>query len=120
MVQLWESVLPHTSGRCYQNFQDPELPDWANAYYGDNLGRLVGLKAEWDPDGVFDHDQGIPAGHVDLMKREIATGKSGSELVVYPDTHHGFHADYRPMYKKEAAEDGWKRLLEWFKKNGVG
>ena len=60
MVQLWESVLPHTSGRCYQNFQDPELPDWANAYYGDNLARLVGLKAEWDPDGVFDHDQGIP------------------------------------------------------------
>ena len=67
-----------------------------------------------------DHDQGIPQGHVDLMKREIATGKSGSEIVVYPDSHHGFHADYRPMYKKEAAEDGWKRLLEWFKKNGVG
>jgi carboxymethylenebutenolidase len=66
-----------------------------------------------------DHDQGIPVAHVDLMKRELASGKSGSEIVVYPDSQHGFHADYRGSYKKEAAEDGWKRLMDWFKKNGV-
>jgi carboxymethylenebutenolidase len=32
---------------------------------------------------------------------------------------HGFHADYRPTYRKDAAQDGWKRLLEWFKQHGV-
>ena len=42
-----------------------------------------------------------------------------SQFVVYPDTPHAFHADYRPSYRKEAAEDGWKRTLEWFKQHGV-
>jgi FAD/FMN-containing dehydrogenase len=58
--RLWETVLPHTTGRSYQNFPDPELPDWADAYYGDNLTRLRGLKSTWDPAGVFTHFQGIP------------------------------------------------------------
>ena len=35
------------------------------------------------------------------------------------DAPHAFHADYRPSYRKEAAEDGWKRCLEWFKSHGV-
>jgi carboxymethylenebutenolidase len=39
--------------------------------------------------------------------------------MVYPEAPHGFHADYRPTYRKEAAEDGWKRCLAWFKANGV-
>jgi carboxymethylenebutenolidase len=40
--------------------------------------------------------------------------------VVYPEAPHAFHADYRPSYRKEAAEDGWKRASAWFKANGVG
>ena len=47
-----------------------------------------------------------------------AAGKK-SEIHTYPDMPHAFHADYRPSYRKEAAEDGWKRLLAWFKKHGV-
>ena len=43
-----------------------------------------------------------------------------SEFVVYPDAPHAFHADYRPSFRKEAAEDGWKRALAWFKQHGVG
>jgi carboxymethylenebutenolidase len=39
--------------------------------------------------------------------------------VLYPDTPHGFHADYRPTFRKPQAEDGWQRLLEWFQKHGV-
>ena len=58
--ELWEVLLPHTTGRSYQNFPDPELQDWANAYYGANLVRLEHLKATWDPDGAFSHSQGIP------------------------------------------------------------
>jgi carboxymethylenebutenolidase len=38
---------------------------------------------------------------------------------VYEGMPHAFHADYRPSYRKEAAEDGWKRMLAWFKKHGV-
>ncbi|MBC7940555.1 MAG: dienelactone hydrolase family protein, partial [Chitinophagaceae bacterium] len=40
-------------------------------------------------------------------------------FVVYPDTPHAFHADYRPSYRKAAADDGWARCLAWFRKNGV-
>ena len=42
-----------------------------------------------------------------------------SQIDVYPDTPHAFNADYRPSYRKEAAEDGWKRMFAWFKKYGV-
>jgi carboxymethylenebutenolidase len=42
-----------------------------------------------------------------------------SEFVIYPDAPHAFHADYRPSYRKEAAEDGFKRAVAWFKKHGV-
>jgi carboxymethylenebutenolidase len=42
-----------------------------------------------------------------------------SKFQVYPDTPHAFHADYRASYRKEAADDGWKRALAWFKANGV-
>ena len=42
-----------------------------------------------------------------------------SEFVIYPDAPHAFHADYRPSFRKEAAEDGWKRCLAWFKQHGV-
>ena len=39
--------------------------------------------------------------------------------MVYPETPHAFFADYRPSYRKDAAEDGWKRMQEWPKKHGV-
>ncbi|MFO0741110.1 MAG: dienelactone hydrolase family protein [Labilithrix sp.] len=64
-------------------------------------------------------DGHIPVSHVELLKKELATGKSGSEVNVYADADHGFNADYRPTYNKAAAEDSWKKTLEWFKKNGV-
>lgn len=58
--ELWETIRPHTNGRSYQNFPDPELPDWATAYYGDNLARLTTAKATWDPGDVFTYSQAIP------------------------------------------------------------
>jgi len=64
-------------------------------------------------------DGGIPVDSVEKMKAALrAEGKPG-EIVLYPDTGHGFHADYRESYSPKAAEDGWKRLLEWFRKYGV-
>ena len=65
-------------------------------------------------------DEGIPRDTLDRMMAALkAAGNSKSELVVYPDTPHAFHADYRPSYRKGPAEDGWKRAVAWFKANGV-
>jgi len=42
-----------------------------------------------------------------------------SRIIVYPDSGHAFHADYRPSYVKADAEDGWKKCIAWFKDHGV-
>jgi len=67
-------------------------------------------------------DTGIPPDTIDKMKAALAGGSPAarkSEFVVYPDAPHAFNADYRASYRKEAADDGWKRCLAWFKANGV-
>lgn len=64
-------------------------------------------------------DSGISNETVEQMQKALQTANSPSRIVLYPDTPHGFHADYRPSYRKEQAEDGWKQLLEWLKKSGV-
>jgi len=64
-------------------------------------------------------DDGIPVASVEKMREALKTAGKPSEIIVYPETPHGFHADYRPTYREEQAKDGWKRLLAWFKKNGV-
>ena len=46
-------------------------------------------------------------------------GNQNVEIVVYPGATHGFHADYRPSYRADAAKDGWTRMLAWFKDHGV-
>ncbi len=65
-------------------------------------------------------DPGIPNETIEKKMAALkAAGNSASELVLYPDTPHAFHADYRPSYRKEQAEDGWKRAVAWFRKHGV-
>ena len=65
-------------------------------------------------------DAGIPVAHVEQMREALkAAGNSTSEIKVYDGAPHAFYADYRPSFRKEAAEDGWKRMQDWFKKHGV-
>ncbi|MDB5801675.1 MAG: twin-arginine translocation pathway signal [Rhodocyclales bacterium] len=64
-------------------------------------------------------DSGIKVADVEAMRTSLKAAGSKSEIVIYPGASHGFNADYRPSYNKEAAEDGWKRLLAWFAANGV-
>jgi carboxymethylenebutenolidase len=64
-------------------------------------------------------DQGIPVAQVEAMKEALAKAKKKAEFKIYPGAPHGFHADYRPSYKKEAAEDAWKQMLAWLKNNKV-
>ena len=97
-------------------------------------GRLVGQTSKLTPANPIDlaaaltvpvlglyggADQGIPLDTVEKMRAALATGKSGSEIVVYKEAPHGFNADYRPSYRKDAATEGWTRMLAWFRRNGA-
>ena len=64
-------------------------------------------------------DGGIPLDSVNKMRTELGRGKSGSEIVVYDGAPHAFFADYRASYRMDAALDGWKRMLAWFRAHGV-
>ncbi len=67
-------------------------------------------------------DAGISLAQVEQMKVGLAAGSSAartSSFMVYPDAPHAFHADYRPSYRKEAAEDGWRRGVAWLRAHGV-
>ncbi|WP_445246355.1 dienelactone hydrolase family protein [Microcoleus sp. OTE_8_concoct_300] len=97
-------------------------------------GRLVGNSTALTPKHPIDiaatlkvpvlglyggKDESIPNDTVEKMREVLKTGSSGSEIVLYPDTPHGFNADYRPTYREKEAEDAWKQLQDWFKKHGV-
>lgn len=101
-------------------------------------GRLVGQPSELSPTNPIDlagklyapvlglyggSDPGIPLATVEQMRMALADSgdraSRASKFHVYDDAGHAFHADYRPSYRKGAAEDGWHRMLAWFRKNGV-
>jgi carboxymethylenebutenolidase len=66
-------------------------------------------------------DQGIPVSSVEAMRAALKkAGKDQNfQLIVYPDTGHGFNADYRPSYKEDDAKDAWAKLVAWFKAHGA-
>jgi carboxymethylenebutenolidase len=64
-------------------------------------------------------DQGIPVAQVEDMKAKLQAAGKKAEFKIYPGAGHAFHADYRPSYRKEAAEDGWQQMIAWFKANKV-
>jgi carboxymethylenebutenolidase len=64
-------------------------------------------------------DTGIPVASVEAARDAAKAAGKSVELVVYPEAPHGFHADYRPSYRKDAAEDGWTRALAFLKSHGV-
>lgn len=74
---------------------------------------VLGLYAE--------NDGGIPLASVENMRAALsaADNPTNSEIIVYPGVQHGFHADYRESYNAEAAADGWRRCLAWFRQHGV-
>jgi carboxymethylenebutenolidase len=64
-------------------------------------------------------DTGITPDQVQQMEAALKAAGKTAEFHEYPGAPHGFHADYRPSYRKEAAEDGWNKMTAWFKKYGV-
>jgi carboxymethylenebutenolidase len=97
-------------------------------------GRLVGEASDLFPKHPVDvaaelnapvlglyagKDSGIPLDTVEKMRAALKAAKVPTEIIVYPEAQHGFHADYRPMYKEDDAQDGWQKLLTWFKTHGA-
>ena len=64
-------------------------------------------------------DTGIPVASVEAFKKALQDDKKTAQFKIYPGAPHGFHADYRPSYRKDAAEDGWNQMQAWLKKYGV-
>lgn len=100
-------------------------------------GRLVGAATELTPRhpaqiaaslkapvlGLYGGlDAGIPLETVEAMERSLQLGSPSaraSEIYVYDNAPHAFHADYRPSFRKDEAEDGWQRMLAWLVRHGV-
>jgi carboxymethylenebutenolidase len=64
-------------------------------------------------------DTGIPVESVERMRAACKAANKTCEIVIYPDTPHGFNADYRPSYRAEQAKEGWTKMLAWFKDHGI-
>ncbi len=97
-------------------------------------GRLEGDKNEMTPKNPIDmvgslrapiigfyggKDTGIPDQSIEKMRGALTVVGDPSQINVYPEAQHGFNADYRPSYDKDAAQDAWKKMLAWFKKYGA-
>jgi carboxymethylenebutenolidase len=98
----------------YGSLVDPANPAWPKSptqLAPDMKAPVLGLYGE--------ADQGIPVAQVEAMKAALAAANKPAEFKIYPGAPHGFHADYRPSYRKEAAEDGWNQMQAWFRKYGV-
>jgi carboxymethylenebutenolidase len=97
-------------------------------------GRVEGAATELQPKNPIDlvqdlqapvlglyggADAGIPSEGVERMRAALRAARMPAEIHTYPDAPHAFFADYRPSYRRQAAEDGWQRMLGWLRKHGV-
>src|SRR5215469_2636120 len=93
---------------------DPPNPLWPKSptqLAPDMKAPVLGLYGE--------ADTGIPVATVEALKEALEQNKKTAEFKIYPGAPHGFHADYRASYRKEAAEDAWNQMQAWLKKYGV-
>lgn len=102
----------------------------AVAWYGPVLGAPTDIQPQTATDvadklncpllGLYGGaDTGIPVASVEAAAAKARAAGKTVEIVVYPDAPHGFHADYRPTFRRGPAEDGWARMLAWFRRYGV-
>jgi carboxymethylenebutenolidase len=92
--------------------QAGEAREWPLDVAAKLNGPVLGLYASTD--------SGIPQADVDAMNAALAAAPGNqSQIIVFPDTQHGFHADYRAQYNPTAAQTGWARMLSWFGRHGV-
>jgi carboxymethylenebutenolidase len=98
----------------YGSLVDPANPAWPKSptqLAPDMKAPVLGLYGE--------ADAGIPVAQVEAMKAALADAKKPAEFKIYPGAPHGFHADYRPRYRNDAADDAWNQMQAWFSKYKV-
>ncbi|VIO65900.1 Carboxymethylenebutenolidase [Bradyrhizobium ivorense] len=115
---VWEYAAHSTALKAGVAFYgaplDPPNPLWPKSpmqLAPDMKAPVLGLYGE--------ADTGISVASVEAFKAALAANNKTAEFKIYPGAPHGFHADYRASYRKEAAEDGWKQMQAWLKKYGV-
>jgi carboxymethylenebutenolidase len=98
----------------YGSLADPETP----AMPKNSLSQASQIKIPVL--GLYgEADGGIPVQQVKDMESRLKAAGKVAEFKIYPGAPHGFHADYRPSYRDEAAKDGWNQMVNWFKKYKV-
>ncbi len=94
----------------YGSLVDPQNPGWPKSplqLAPEMKAPVLGLYGE--------ADQGIKVSQVEEMKAALKAAGKTAEFKIYPGAPHGFHADYRPSYRQEAADDAWQKMQAWFK-----
>jgi carboxymethylenebutenolidase len=98
----------------YGTLIDPPNPGWPKSpmqLVSEMKAPVLGLYGA--------EDAGIKVEQVEAMKAALAAAGKTAEFHIYPGAPHGFEADYRPSYRKDAAEDAWKQMEAWFRKYKV-
>jgi carboxymethylenebutenolidase len=98
----------------YGPVADPQNPGWPKSAIQlapEMKAPVLGLYGE--------ADQGIKVSQVEEMQAALKAAGKTAEFKIYSAAPHGFHADYRPSYRQEAATDAWNQLTAWFKKYKV-
>ncbi|MDI4232390.1 dienelactone hydrolase family protein [Bradyrhizobium sp. Arg237L] len=115
---VWEYAAHNAALKAGASFYgppvDPQNPAWPKSpmqLAPEMNAPVIGFYGE--------ADTGIPVSQVEAFKAALAENKKTAEFKIYPGAPHGFHADYRTSYRKEAAEDAWAQMQAWFKKYGV-
>ena len=115
---VWEYAAHNSALKAAVAFYgapvDPPNPVWPKSpiqLAPDMKAPVLGLYGE--------ADSGIPVAQVEALKAALAQARKTAEFKIYPGAPHGFHADYRASYRKEAAEDAWSQMQAWFKKYQV-
>ena len=115
---VWEYAAHSTQLKAgvafYGSLVDPPNPLWPKSptqLAGEMKAPVLGLYGA--------EDQGILVAQVDAMKAALAAAGKTAEFRIFPGAPHGFHADYRPSYRKEPAEQAWADMQAWFKKYNV-
>jgi carboxymethylenebutenolidase len=115
---VWEYAAHNPALKAGASFYgppvDPQNPAWPKSpmqLAPEMKAPVIGFYGE--------ADTGIPVSQVEAFKAALAADKKTAEFKIYPGAPHGFHADYRTSYRKEAAEDAWAQMQAWFKKYGV-
>src|SRR5277367_5417670 len=115
---VWEYAA-HNSGLTaavsfYGAPLDPPNPVWPKSpmqLVAEMKAPVLGLYGE--------ADTGIPVASIEAFKAALAENKKTAEFKIYPGAPHGFHADFRPSYRKDAADDAWSQMQAWFRKYKV-